>query len=228
MSEIVSNPSVNATSVSVLQRLRQPHDKDAWGRFVRLYTPLLFYWARRVGGLQEPDAADLVQDVFTTLLGPGHGQSAAAARGQPGATAGPVRAGDAAAEQGPGGPAGVGAGSGRGAARHGARPPGARPGADRHGGKSRAGAAGRTAAAPAAGGDCSRLGRSRRPAMDSMRSSPQSPRQPRAPRPTCPWPTGSLPGCACPQRFACRASTASSKRSSSTGSALCSLRMPSR
>jgi RNA polymerase sigma-70 factor (ECF subfamily) len=31
-----------------------------------LYTPLLYYWARRLG-LQEPDAADLVQDVFLQL-----------------------------------------------------------------------------------------------------------------------------------------------------------------
>ncbi len=32
-----------------------------------LYTPLLFVWARRVG-LQESDAADLVQEVFTLLV----------------------------------------------------------------------------------------------------------------------------------------------------------------
>jgi RNA polymerase sigma-70 factor (ECF subfamily) len=32
-----------------------------------LYTPLLYYWARRVG-LQDTDAADRVQDVFTVLL----------------------------------------------------------------------------------------------------------------------------------------------------------------
>jgi RNA polymerase sigma-70 factor (ECF subfamily) len=58
---------LNVTSVSLLQRLRQPHDKAAWARFVKLYTPLLFYWARRAG-LQEQDAADLVQDLFLTLV----------------------------------------------------------------------------------------------------------------------------------------------------------------
>jgi RNA polymerase sigma-70 factor (ECF subfamily) len=60
-------PSNPLTPPSLLQRLRQPHDPAAWDWFVRLYTPLLFSWARR-SGLQEPDAADLVQEVFTLLL----------------------------------------------------------------------------------------------------------------------------------------------------------------
>jgi RNA polymerase sigma-70 factor (ECF subfamily) len=34
---------------------------------VRLYTPLLLHWARRLG-LQEQDAADLVQDVLLVLV----------------------------------------------------------------------------------------------------------------------------------------------------------------
>jgi RNA polymerase sigma-70 factor (ECF subfamily) len=34
---------------------------------VRLYTPFLYHWARREG-LQEEDAADLVQDVFAVLV----------------------------------------------------------------------------------------------------------------------------------------------------------------
>jgi RNA polymerase sigma-70 factor (ECF subfamily) len=58
---------MNTTSVSLLQRLRQPAEQDAWGRFVQLYSPLLYYWAHHLG-LNEPDAADLVQDVFTTLV----------------------------------------------------------------------------------------------------------------------------------------------------------------
>jgi RNA polymerase sigma-70 factor (ECF subfamily) len=55
------------TSVSLLQRLGQPGEEDAWNRLVELYTPLLFYWARRAG-LGEDDAADLVQEVFTVLI----------------------------------------------------------------------------------------------------------------------------------------------------------------
>jgi WD40 repeat protein len=50
----------------LLERLRQPLPDDAWARFVRLYTPLLYYWARRLG-CQDSDAADLVQDVFAAL-----------------------------------------------------------------------------------------------------------------------------------------------------------------
>jgi RNA polymerase sigma-70 factor (ECF subfamily) len=47
--------------------VRQPQDRDAWERFVHLYTPLLYGWARR-SGLNENDAADLLQDVFTILV----------------------------------------------------------------------------------------------------------------------------------------------------------------
>jgi RNA polymerase sigma-70 factor (ECF subfamily) len=55
------------TPVSLLDRLRQPADATAWPRFVELYTPLLYYWARRTG-LQEADAADLVQEVLVQLF----------------------------------------------------------------------------------------------------------------------------------------------------------------
>jgi RNA polymerase sigma-70 factor (ECF subfamily) len=58
---------MDSTSVSLLERLRQPGDAEAWARFVHLYTPLLFHWASRAG-LREHDAADLVQDVLTLLV----------------------------------------------------------------------------------------------------------------------------------------------------------------
>jgi RNA polymerase sigma-70 factor (ECF subfamily) len=58
---------MNPTPVSLLERLRRPDERAAWDRFVELYTPLLYYWARRAG-LQESDAADLVQDVFALLV----------------------------------------------------------------------------------------------------------------------------------------------------------------
>lgn len=51
------------TPVSLLERLRRPDDASAWERFVSLYAPLVYAWGRRVG-LQEADAADLVQDVL--------------------------------------------------------------------------------------------------------------------------------------------------------------------
>jgi RNA polymerase sigma-70 factor (ECF subfamily) len=58
---------MDSTSATLLHRLRQPANQPAWDRFVRLYTPLLFYWARKAG-LAEADAADLVQEVFCVLI----------------------------------------------------------------------------------------------------------------------------------------------------------------
>jgi RNA polymerase sigma-70 factor (ECF subfamily) len=55
------------TAPSLLDRLRRPEDIAAWTRFVEFYTPLLYRWACRLG-LQDADAADLVQDVYSVLL----------------------------------------------------------------------------------------------------------------------------------------------------------------
>jgi RNA polymerase sigma-70 factor (ECF subfamily) len=58
---------MHTTPVSLLERVRQPGEQEAWSRFVDIYTPLLYFWACRMG-LQESDAADLVQEVFTILV----------------------------------------------------------------------------------------------------------------------------------------------------------------
>jgi RNA polymerase sigma-70 factor (ECF subfamily) len=55
------------TSPTLLNRLRQQNDPEAWERFVRLYTPLLLVWTRRQG-FQEADAHDLVQEVLLKLV----------------------------------------------------------------------------------------------------------------------------------------------------------------
>ena len=55
-----------ATPVSLLYRLKQSAETTAWDRFVELYSPLLFHWARQLGR-QDSDSADLVQDVFLIL-----------------------------------------------------------------------------------------------------------------------------------------------------------------
>jgi RNA polymerase sigma-70 factor (ECF subfamily) len=55
------------TSASLLQRLRQSPEHEAWEKFVDVYTPLLFAWTRHLG-LNEHDAADLVQDLFAVLV----------------------------------------------------------------------------------------------------------------------------------------------------------------
>jgi RNA polymerase sigma-70 factor, ECF subfamily len=58
---------MNTTSFSLIERLRQPAAHEAWTRFVKLYTPLLYNWAGRLG-LAAEDAADLVQEVLTLLV----------------------------------------------------------------------------------------------------------------------------------------------------------------
>jgi RNA polymerase sigma-70 factor (ECF subfamily) len=58
---------MHTTPISLLERMRQPADGEAWGRFVDLYTPVLYAWARRLG-ISGPDAADLLQEVFVLLI----------------------------------------------------------------------------------------------------------------------------------------------------------------
>ncbi len=55
------------TSLTLLDRLRQPSQPDAWDRFVRLYTPLLLRWAT-LQGFQDADAEDLAQAVLVKLI----------------------------------------------------------------------------------------------------------------------------------------------------------------
>ena len=61
---------MTTTSESLLFRLQQDQsdpDEPAWQRFVSIYTPLIFYWARKTG-LGQSDASDLVQDVLTLVF----------------------------------------------------------------------------------------------------------------------------------------------------------------
>jgi RNA polymerase sigma-70 factor, ECF subfamily len=62
-----SPAGMHTTPISLLERLRDTRETTAWDQFVELYTPLLLYWARKAG-LQESDAADLVQDVLLVLI----------------------------------------------------------------------------------------------------------------------------------------------------------------
>jgi RNA polymerase sigma-70 factor (ECF subfamily) len=56
----------SVTRSSLLVRIRDPQDRIAWGEFVQLYSPLIHaYGLRR--GLQDADAADLVQDVMRNV-----------------------------------------------------------------------------------------------------------------------------------------------------------------
>jgi RNA polymerase sigma-70 factor (ECF subfamily) len=56
------------TRPSLLLRLRNSADDQAWVEFVDLYAPLVRRVARR-GGLQDADAADLEQEVFRAVAG---------------------------------------------------------------------------------------------------------------------------------------------------------------
>jgi RNA polymerase sigma-70 factor (ECF subfamily) len=59
---------MSETPISLLERLRQPARQEAdWHSFVQLYTPLLYFWARRQMRPGE-DPADLVQEVFVLLV----------------------------------------------------------------------------------------------------------------------------------------------------------------
>jgi RNA polymerase sigma-70 factor (ECF subfamily) len=54
-------PDAPPTRPSLLVRLRDHRDDQAWGEFVELYAPLVYDYARR-HGLQDADAADLTQN----------------------------------------------------------------------------------------------------------------------------------------------------------------------
>ena len=54
------------TRPSMLIRLRDKKDGGAWSQFVRIYSPLVYQFARR-NGLQDADAADVTQDVLRTV-----------------------------------------------------------------------------------------------------------------------------------------------------------------
>src|SRR5438128_2421202 len=55
-----------ATRASLLVRLRDPRDGEAWHQFVQVYAAVVYGFARK-RGLQDADAADLMQDVFRAI-----------------------------------------------------------------------------------------------------------------------------------------------------------------
>jgi RNA polymerase sigma factor (sigma-70 family) len=54
------------TRVSLLVRLRDGSNQTAWREFVRIYGPVVYGFARK-RGLQDADAADLMQDVMRSV-----------------------------------------------------------------------------------------------------------------------------------------------------------------
>lgn len=58
---------MDSTSISLLRRLRDSDHDDAWRRFVDLYAPLIYYWAKGQR-LSVTDSSDLVQEVLLVLV----------------------------------------------------------------------------------------------------------------------------------------------------------------
>ena len=55
------------TSLSLLDRLGQPDDGEAWQRLVEIYSPLLRGWLTRYE-VQSADEDDLMQDVLFVVM----------------------------------------------------------------------------------------------------------------------------------------------------------------
>src|SRR5688500_5685823 len=54
------------TRASLLLRLRDPRDHDAWVEFVSLYEPVIYRVLRRAG-LQDADSLEVSQDLFLAV-----------------------------------------------------------------------------------------------------------------------------------------------------------------
>jgi len=54
------------TRPSLLIRIRDARDKEAWRQFVRVYGPVVYRYGRK-RGLQDADAADLTQEVLRAV-----------------------------------------------------------------------------------------------------------------------------------------------------------------
>jgi RNA polymerase sigma factor (sigma-70 family) len=58
---------MSVTSATLLERLKDGRDADAWARLVELYTPLIRGWAERLN-VRGADADDLVQEVMAVVV----------------------------------------------------------------------------------------------------------------------------------------------------------------
>jgi RNA polymerase sigma-70 factor, ECF subfamily len=57
-----------STQSSLLIRIREPANAEAWKTFVDLYTPLIYRYCRK-RGLQDADARDAAQEVLSRVIG---------------------------------------------------------------------------------------------------------------------------------------------------------------
>jgi len=66
-SENASSVFGTHTSATLLLRLQDLEDHEAWAAFVERYAPVVFSWCRRFS-LQDSDAANVTQDVLVKLM----------------------------------------------------------------------------------------------------------------------------------------------------------------
>jgi RNA polymerase sigma-70 factor (ECF subfamily) len=59
--------NLDETRPSLLARIQDSQDGEAWREFIELYSPFLYRFMRR-RGLQPADAADVTQDVMRTVF----------------------------------------------------------------------------------------------------------------------------------------------------------------
>lgn len=59
-------PEPPATRLTLLARIKDGQDVEAWREFVAIYGPLIYRFARH-RGLQDADAADLMQEVMRSV-----------------------------------------------------------------------------------------------------------------------------------------------------------------
>src|SRR4051812_6255523 len=64
-------PETPETQPSLLVRIRDAQDRDAWRLFVDLYGPVIYRYGRK-RGMQDADAADLTQTVLQAVSGAIH------------------------------------------------------------------------------------------------------------------------------------------------------------
>ncbi|MEZ6137679.1 MAG: sigma-70 family RNA polymerase sigma factor [Pirellulaceae bacterium] len=64
--DAMTDKESDLTRASLLIRIRSKEDQTAWKEFVHIYAPLIYGFARKQG-LQDADAADVAQDVMTSI-----------------------------------------------------------------------------------------------------------------------------------------------------------------
>src|SRR5205807_400842 len=64
--DLMANLDSQPTAASLLLRLRDVQDADAWQTFVDVYAPLIYRYCRR-HRLQDADATDVTQEVLAQM-----------------------------------------------------------------------------------------------------------------------------------------------------------------